>query len=113
MEKIKNSRSFTFKAYEICVDEKYLNDIDEYKKLVAETKFANFSKHIGKFVFASACEYYVEKNILDNFKANLSTQQNTKFYLIYKISTIEDSNVDDLLLMSIYYDNNEKILILD
>ena len=39
--------------------------------------------------------------------------KNANFYLIYKISTLEDSNIDDSLLMSIYYNIDEEKIILD
>ena len=98
MKKIKISRSFTFKAYKVEVSEELLND---------------FNKHFGSFTFKSDCEYYVEKNILDIFNNISNGPKNANFYLIYKISTLEDSNIDDSLLMSIYYNIDEEKIILD
>ena len=97
MKKIKISRSFTFKAYKVEVSEELLND----------------SKKYGNFTFKSDCEYYVEKNILDIFNNISQGPKNVNFYLIYKISTLEDSNIDDSLLMSIYYNIDEEKIILD
>ena len=90
------------KTYEQKVDE-FINNI----------KSANISKHFGSFTFKSDCEYYVEKNILDIFNNISQGPKNANFYLIYKISTLEDSNIDDSLLMSIYYNIDEEKIILD
>lgn len=112
-KKIKVSRSFTFKAYEVNVDEEVLNDSKKYLEFVNNVKINNVNKHFGKFTFKSDCEYYVEKNILDFINNNLQDINNTKLYLIYKVSTLEDSNIDDSLLMSIYYNIDEQKIILD
>ena len=113
MKKIKISRSFTFKAYKVEVDQKILNDSKKYLEFINSVKEANFSKHYGSFTFKSDCEYYVEKNILDIFNNISNGPKNSNFYLIYKISTLEDSNIDDSLLMSIYYNIDEEKIMLD
>lgn len=113
MKKIKISRSFTFKAYKVEVDQKILNDSKKYLEFVNNIKSANISKHFGSFTFKSDCEYYVEKNILDIFNNISQDPKNANFYLIYKISTLEDSNISDSLLMSIYYNIDEGKIILD
>ncbi|WP_288795022.1 hypothetical protein [uncultured Megamonas sp.] len=113
MKKIKISRSFTFKAYKVEVDQKILNDSKKYLEFINNIKSANINKHFGSFTFKSDCEYYVEKNILDIFNNISNGPKNTNFYLIYKISTLEDSNIDDSLLMSIYYNIDEEKIILD
>ena len=113
MKKIKISRSFTFKAYKVEVDQKILNDSKKYLEFINNIKSANISKHFGSFTFKSDCEYYVEKNILDIFNNISQGPKNTNIYLIYKISTLEDSNISDSLLMSIYYNIDEEKIILD
>ena len=113
MKKIKISRSFTFKAYKVEVDQKILNDSKKYLEFINNIKSANISKHFGSFTFKSDCEYYVEKNILDIFNNIQQGPKNANIYLIYKISTLEDSNIDDSLLMSIYYNIDEEKIILD
>lgn len=84
MEKIKISRSFTFKAYECEETQEVLNDA-----------------HVGKFLSKSECHYYCEKNTLDFVKSNVKNCEGKK-YLIYKISTLEDSNVKDMLIEQIF-----------
>lgn len=113
MKKIKISRSFTFKAYKVEVDQKILNDSKKYLEFINNIKSANFNKHYGSFTFKSDCEYYVEKNILDIFNNIQQGPKNVNIYLIYKISTIEDSNVEDSLIMSIFYNIDEEKIILD
>ena len=113
MKKIKISRSFTFKAYKIEVSGELLNDSKKYLEFVNNIKSENINKHFGSFTFKSDCEYYVEKNILDIFNNIQDGPKNANFYLIYKISTLEDSNIDDSLLMSIYYNIDEEKIILD
>lgn len=113
MKKIKISRSFTFKAYSVNCDEKLLKDSKKYIEFLNRVKSENISKHFGNFVFKSDCEYYVEKNILDIFNNISEGPKNSNIYLIYKVSTIEDSNIDDSLLMSIYYNIDEEKIILD
>lgn len=113
MKKIKISRSFTFKAYKVEISEDVLNDSKKYLEFVNSVKSANVNKHFGAFTFKSDCEYYVEKNILDIFNNISNGPKNANLYLIYKISTIEDSTVDDSLLMSIYYNIDEEKIILD
>lgn len=113
MKKIKISRSFTFKGYKVEVSEELLNDSKKYLEFINNIKSENINKHCGKFTAKSDCEYYVEKNILDTFNNISSGPKNANFYLIYKISTLEDSNIDDSLIMSIYYDIDEEKIILD
>ena len=113
MKKIKTSRSFTFKAYKVEVDQKILNDSKKYLEFINSIKSANSSKHFGSFTFKSDCEYYVEKNILDIFNSISQGPKNANLYLIYKISTLEDSNISDSLLMSIHYSIDEEKIILD
>lgn len=113
MKKIKISRSFTFKAYKVEISEDLLNDSKKYLEFVNNVKSENFNKHFGSFTFKSDCEYYVEKNILDIFNTIQEGPKNANLYLIYKVSTIEDSNIDDSLLMSIYYNIDEEKIILD
>lgn len=113
MKKIKISRSFTFKAYKVEVSEELLNDSKKYLEFINSVKETNFNKHFGSFTFKSDCEYYVEKNISDIFNNIQDGPKNANFYLIYKISTLEDSNIDDSLLMSIRYDTDEEKIILD
>lgn len=113
MKKIKISRSFTFKAYKVEISEEILNDSKKYLEFMNSVKEANCNKHFGSFTFKSDCEYYVEKNILDIFNNISQGPKNANFYLIYKVSTLEDSNIDDSLLMSIHYDIDEERIILD
>jgi len=112
-KKIKVSRTFTFKAYEVEISEEVLNDSKKYLEFVNNVKSENINNHFGKFTFKSDCEYYVEKNILDFINNNLQDIKNTKLYLIYKVSTLEDTNVNDSLLMSIYYNIDEQKIVLD
>lgn len=113
MKKIKNSRSFTFKAYAVNVSEEILNDSKKYLEFVNSVKSENVNKHFGTFTFKSDCEYYVEKNILETINNISQGPKNVNFYLIYKVSTIEDSNIDDSLLLSIYYNVDENIINID
>lgn len=93
MRNFKNSRKFTFKAYECEISQ----DVQT-------------NAHGGKFAFASECEYYVEKFILDFFNKNFMDESiKTKKFVIYKISTIEDSNIEDLLIMQIFINEDGKI----
>ena len=80
--KVKISRSFTFKAYKVNNSEKVQNDT-----------------HMGEFMLKSECHYYCEKGVLDFVKSNAKEDEK---YLIYKISTLEDSNIKDMLIEQIY-----------
>lgn len=80
--KVKISRSFTFKAYKVNNSEEVQNDA-----------------HMGEFMLKSECHYYCEKGVLDFVKLNAKEDEK---YLIYKISTLEDSNIKDLLIEQIY-----------
>lgn len=84
MEKLKVVRSFTFKSY-----------------VLNESKEFNINSHNGEFLFKSECHYYCEKFVLDYIKNNLTKVNNCKF-AIYKISTLEDSNVKDMLIELIF-----------
>lgn len=89
-KKLKISRSFTFKAYVVNKNEDVLNDA-----------------HMGEFMSKSECHYYCEKFVLDFVKNN---KDDTKKYLIYKISTLEDTKIKDMLIEQIYV-NDGKIII--
>lgn len=80
--KVKVSRSFTFKAYKVNNSEEVQNDA-----------------HMGEFMLKSECHYYCEKGVLDYVKLNANEDEK---YLIYKISTLEDSNIKDMLIEQIY-----------
>lgn len=82
--KVKILRSFTFKAYQANKSEKVLNDA-----------------HSGKFLLKSECHYYCEKGVLDYVKNNLNNLKEGDTFLIYKISTLEDSNIKDMLIEQI------------
>lgn len=81
-KKLKIGREYTFKAYEV-------------ETLESVSAWA----HSGEFLFKSECHYYCEKHVLDLINANV---ENAKNYLIYKISTLEDSNVEDMLIEQIF-----------
>lgn len=91
MAKLKTRRNFVYKLYET---EKNVE--------------INKNLHTGKFLFKSECEYYVEKFALDFINNNFSEELKNINFSIYKISTIEDSNIEDLLIEIINYDG-EKI----
>ena len=86
-QKLKISRFFTFKAYKA-------NKSEEIKK----------NAHVGEFLSKSECHYYCEKNLLDFIKLNAKENE---IYLIYKISTVEDSNIEDMLIEQIFIKNNK------
>lgn len=109
--KIKNVRTFCFKAYKVNNHAEFnsKNELNEYKnELICD--YAN--RHTGAFVFKSECEYYVEKNILDLIN-NSANKCEDDFYLIYKISTIEDSEEPDKLIMVINYNKFDEIINID
>lgn len=81
-KKLKISREYTFKAY-----------------AVDDLAFVSTNAHVGEFLFKSECHYYCEKYVLDLINADV---ENAKNYLIYKISTLEDSNVEDMLIEQIF-----------
>lgn len=101
MKKIKTARVFTFKAYAIDID-----DLNNINTLVNNIKSDNSDAHIGQFIFKSDCHYYCEKNVLDAFNANIELNK-FKLYLIYKISTEEDSAVKDCLIELIYFKDDK------
>lgn len=82
--KVKISRLFTFKAYVCEESQEVLNNA-----------------HVGKYLDKSECHYYCEKSVLDFVKANIENCESKK-YLIYKISTQEDSNIEDMLIEQIF-----------
>lgn len=82
--KVKVSRMFTFKAYECEENQEVLSDA-----------------HVGKFLSKSECHYYCEKSVLDFIKNNIKNCESKK-YLIYKVSTQEDSNIKDMLIEQIF-----------
>ena len=94
MAKLKIKRSFIYKAY--------FFDGEEFKN----------NQHIGEFIFKSECHYYCEKAILDiinnNQEAMKTTLKSAK-YLIYKICTLEDANIDDMLIEVINIDEDGNI----
>lgn len=93
-KKIKNLRTFTFKAY-------IVNNGEEVQK----------DAHKGEFMFKSDCHYYVEKHILDFINANVEkVQKEPKKYVIYKISTIEDSKIKDLLIEQIFIKDDRIVI---
>ena len=79
--KIKIARSFIFKAYKC----------DKNDEVVT-------SCHMGEFFTKSECHYYCEKDVLDYFR---NSQNESEKMLIYKISTIEDTNIEDMLIETI------------
>lgn len=80
--KVKTVREFTFKAYKLSAGQDVLNNV-----------------HTGEFLSKSDCHYYCEKFVLDYVKNNLSTiVENGESFAIYKISTVEDSKCEDLLI---------------
>ena len=83
MKQFKISRRFTYKAYVVEVENEALITAD---------------CHVGEFVTRSDCHYYCEKAILDAFQSNDKNALIGKIYLIYKVSTVEDSTVQDMLL---------------
>lgn len=94
MKNLKNSRLFTFKAY-------IVNDVKDVLTNI----------HVGEFMFKSECHYYVEKHILDFLNANHENRENTsKIYAIYKISTIEDTKIEDMLIELIYVKDGKIII---
>ena len=82
--KVKISRVFTFKAYECEGNQEVLNNA-----------------HVGKFLSKSECHYYCEKSVLDFVKNNIEACKDKK-YLIYKVSTQEDSSIEDMLIEQIF-----------
>lgn len=107
-KKLKINRTFTYKAYEC---ENYLNllnlnninECENYKNLI--------KSHTGKFLFKSECHYYTEKYILDFINNNYNNLTDANIYLIYKINTEEDKNIEDLLIELIYIKNNKIYII--
>ena len=77
--KVKVARSFTFKAY-IAESEEALTNVKE-----------------RKFLSKSECHYYCEKFVLDYVKNNMSSVEN-KVFAIFKVSTLEDVECEDLLI---------------
>ena len=81
--KVKIQREFTFKAYVIAA---------------AEIEPAT-DQHMGEYMTKSECHYYCEKAVLDYVKTNAeSVERDGHVYLIYKVSTVEDSTMPDMLV---------------
>lgn len=83
-KKLKNSRLFTFKVYNVSNCEVLTN------------------LHVGEFMFKSECHYYVEKYVLDFINNNYEKLDKSNKYAIYKISTIEDTKIEDMLIEQIF-----------
>lgn len=80
--KVKVQRQFTFKAYVTDAQNEVLVD-----------------QHTGEFMTKSECHYYCEKDVLDYVKSNAeSVERDGYVYLIYKVSTVEDNNMPDILV---------------
>lgn len=96
MAKLKIKRSFIYKAYYF------------------EGSEVTNNSHVGEFVFKSECHYYCEKAVLDIINNNQDgalkkqLQEDAK-YLIYKICTLEDSNINDMLVEVINIDKDGNI----
>ena len=103
MAKIKTNRSFTFKAYSIEID---VDTVDNKSGAQIKREQLSETRHSGDFVFKSECHYYVEKNVLDNIRIEPEAAEGT-LYAIYKVSTAEDTDVDDVLVETIYVKNGE------
>ena len=81
-QKVKISRSFTFKAYCVNENQEVLNNV-----------------HTGEFMLKSDCHYYAEKGMLDFVKNNLTEiNKNVQKFAIYKICTLEDNKCEDVLI---------------
>ena len=100
-KKFKISRSFTYKAYLLSVN--------------------NNGEKIKKFIYKSECHYYVEKFILDMLNnANVNDGEKTlklnndidfnidsDYFNIINVCTVEDNNREDYLIESINIKNNQ------
>ena len=92
--KVKVQRQFTFKAYVTDAQNEVLVD-----------------QHTGEFMTKSECHYYCEKDVLDYVKSNAEdVEKNNYIYLIYKVSTMEDSNMPDILVERITVKNGIVII---
>ena len=92
--KVKVQRQFTFKAYVTDAQNEVLVD-----------------QHTGEFITKSECHYYCEKDVLDYVKSNAEdVEKNNYIYLIYKVSTMEDSNMPDILVERITVKNGIVII---
>lgn len=81
-QKVKISRSFTFKAYCVNEGQEVLNNV-----------------HTGEFLSKSECHYYCEKSVLDFVKSNLTeVDKNKQKFAIYKICILEDNKCEDMLI---------------
>lgn len=99
-KKFKISRSFTYKAYLVTIN--------------------NEGKKTSKFVYKSECHYYVEKFILDLINSSVNEDENTlklnndikfninsDYFEIINVCTIEDNNRENYLIESINVKNNQ------
>lgn len=92
--KVKIQREFTFKAYATDAQNEVLVD-----------------QHSGEYMTKSECHYYCEKAVLDYVKANTeSVEKNGHIYLIYKVSTVEDSTMPDMLVERISVKDGQIII---
>lgn len=92
--KVKIQREFTFKAYATDAQNEVLVD-----------------QHSGEYMTKSECHYYCEKAVLDYIKANAeSVEKNGYIYLIYKVSTVEDSTMPDMLVERISVKDGQIII---
>lgn len=92
--KVKIQREFTFKAYATDAQNEVLVD-----------------QHSGEYMTKSECHYYCEKAVLDYVKANAeSVEKNGYIYLIYKVSTVEDSTMPDMLVERISVKDGQIII---
>lgn len=98
-KKFKISRSFTYKAYLLTVD--------------------NDGKKIKKFIYKSECHYYVEKFILDLINGSTNEGENilklnndinfninSDYFEIINVCTVEDNNRENYLIETINIKNN-------
>lgn len=95
MKQFKISRQFTYKAY--CAE-------------LQNEALISPDSHFGEFVTKSDCHYYCEKAILDIFQANDKDALTDKVYLIYKVSTVEDSTMPDMLLERIQVKDGQIVI---
>lgn len=99
-KKFKISRSFTYKAYLLTVN--------------------NEGEKIKKFIYKSECHYYVEKFILDLINGSSNEGENilklnndinfnidSDYFEIINVCTIEDNNCENYLIESINVKNNQ------
>ena len=94
---------FDFLAFKLDIVNNY--KFSDYVRLLEF--FSNVNNYKNDIIIANSIR------VTNNFNNISQGPKNANFYLIYKISTLEDSNIDDSLLMSIYYNIDEEKIILD